>query len=136
MPTTRERILLQRILQSTARKHAVTPSRMIKVHIRKSGRRAKLPAERQEAMRARRARKAAVNAALTEAHETLWEFAKGMANRFPQHDTAYWFRCIMQRPTKQLNERRPNLWNAYLHGEVTRRNKGMHPLNAQSVWAH
>lgn len=119
----RQRQLLSR-LEKVSRKSTAQVNR--KKTSRKRCSRRLLPAEKEHLRRTRAQNRRALEEAINAAHETMWELAEAMAAKFGKHDATYYFRLCMQRPTKQLNGRRPNKWNAYLHGEVRRRNEGMH----------
>ena len=117
-----ERFLVKRIQRATLRKHDVIPPRQ-----KKSRNRAQwslLPAEKANLKRKRIERKAAVDAAITEGHEAIWNIAVRLTDKYPDRSAEEWYCELFSAPMKKLNERRVNRWNAFLRGETKKRNAG------------
>ena len=64
------------------------------------------------------------NAALTEGRHTVMGVAEKLAEEFPGHDKDYYYRHLMQLPKVKESKRRITEWQAYVHLEMKRRNKG------------
>ncbi|TFY51827.1 hypothetical protein EVJ58_g10358 [Rhodofomes roseus] len=128
MSHAREFTFLERIKRTTKRQDYVVP-RMPKIKVRRTRtQRAPRSADSENVKKARRDRKAAVNAAIEEAQEEMWRRAEEMATALPGKKKAdFYYRLILQRPTFTLATRRVNKWNAFLHGEVTKRNNELEP---------
>ena len=60
--------------------------------------------------------------ALKEIRKGLWESARELARNFPEKDAQQWLREILYSSKLGLNERDPNLWNAFLSSRIEAHN--------------
>ncbi|TFY56288.1 hypothetical protein EVJ58_g7738 [Rhodofomes roseus] len=116
MVSVQERLLLER-LAKVRRKRSGTIKRKNPNKKPRASRKL-LAAEKQELKRVRAERRRTLDDALTAAQEAMWEHAEAMAQQFEKHDPEHYFRLILQKPAKQLDSRRINLWNAFVHSEL------------------
>lgn len=111
---------LQRLLnkQRTASKpYAPARRRAKKGHTLSSLQRVQLKIERQQRARA-------LNDAIEDARDAVWEAAQKIYATFQSHSADYYFRMIMQTTRVKTRQRKTSRWNAFLSQELQRRNSG------------
>lgn len=115
--------LLRRVTEISAR--TIVPRARKKVTTKRTVR-VLLPAEKREILHTRRKRKLDLQDAVAACHKMMWTHAERMAENLGKHDAAWYFSNIcQQQPSIKLLGRKPNLWNAFTHGQTKRRNAGV-----------
>ncbi|KAH9829420.1 uncharacterized protein C8Q71DRAFT_863192 [Rhodofomes roseus] len=126
MSHSREFVFLERIKRYKKCPDYLVP-RMPKIRVRRAGTSKKSP-DSDDVKKTRRERKKEVNEAIAEAQDAMWELAEAMQTRFGGKKKApFYYHLILQRPHVALDRRSINKWNAFVHGELKRRNNELEP---------
>ncbi len=77
-------------------------------------RKSQTPAEKANRQANRSTHRAKLKTAINESMAVIRAQAESLAEQFPGHSAAYYFRLLMQQARKKGAQRRVNMWNAYL----------------------
>ncbi|KAJ2973987.1 hypothetical protein NUW54_g11965 [Trametes sanguinea] len=107
---------LQRLLHKTSRTRG--PGRF---RSKKKGR-VLTPLQKAQLRLEREERKIALNQAVEDARNAVWEAAKQMHEKFQTHTSEYFYRLVLQSSRVASGKRRTSRWNAFVSKEMRRRN--------------